>query len=107
MMTNDQFNGLLELGGSLFIFNHCAALYRDKILKGVSLISTVYFFGWGVWNLFWYPSLGQPYSFYGGIAIMLANITWIAMMCYYKFTNFSLFDFKGFGWLETIKSWFK
>jgi hypothetical protein len=106
-MTNDQINGLFELVGSLFILNHCWTLFCDKIVKGVSLMSTFYFFSWGIWNLFWYPSLGQPYSFYGGIAIMIANVIWIAMMIYYKIKNFSLFDFQGFTWLENIKVWYK
>ena len=84
-MTNDLINGLFEFTGALFIFYHCRTLFRDKLVKGVSILSTVYFFSWGLWNLFYYPSLNQTWSFIGGVAIMLANITWIGMMVYYHY----------------------
>lgn len=98
-MTNDLINGCFELAGSLFIFNHCRTLFKDKDVRGVSILSTIYFFAWGVWNLFFYPSLNQLWSFYGGIAIMVANSLWITMMIYYKFKNFSIFDWKKPDWL--------
>jgi len=82
-MTNDMINGLFEFTGSIFLFRNCLMLYRDKTVKGVSVWSTIYFFAWGVWNLFFYPSLNQYWSFAGGIAIMVANSLWISMMIYY------------------------
>jgi hypothetical protein len=104
-MNNDQINGLFELIGSLFIFNHCWTLYKDKIVKGVSILSTVYFFSWGIWNLFFYPSLHQMWSFYGGLAIMAANTLWIAMMVYYKYRNFDLFRWQKPDLPEKIIKW--
>lgn len=76
-------NGLFELVGSLFVLNHCRILYRDKIVRGVSLLSTMYFQAWGIWNIYFYPSLDQIYSFYGGLAITAGNTLWIALISYY------------------------
>jgi len=84
-MTPDQVNGLFELIGSLFILNHCRILYRDKKVAGVSILSTIFFFCWGVWNMFFYPHLNQWYSFAGGLTIFLANSLWIGMMLYYEY----------------------
>jgi hypothetical protein len=84
-LTNDMINGLWELCGSLFLFRNSQMLWRDKMVKGVSILPTIYFFGWGIWNLFWYPSLHQFYSFMGGITIMAANCLWIVLMLYFKF----------------------
>lgn len=83
-LSNDMINGLFELSGSIFLFRNCLMLFRDKQVKGVSILSTTYFFAWGVWNLFFYPSLNQWYSLLGGLSIMTANCLWILMMLYYS-----------------------
>jgi hypothetical protein len=80
----DLINGLFELVGGLFVFDHCRALYRDKKVMGVSVIATGAFFAWGVWNLFYYPHLDQWLSFAGGIVIVSGNCLWLAMLLHYS-----------------------
>lgn len=79
----DFINGAFELLAGFFVFNHCRVLYRHKLVKGVSLVSTLFFSSWGFWNLYYYPSLAQWWSFAGGLSIVSANCLWIAMMVYY------------------------
>lgn len=83
-MTPDFFNGLFEALGGAFILNHCRVLYQDKLVKGVSVLSTTFFTAWGVWNLYYYPHLDQWWSFGGGLVIVAANALWISLMVYYK-----------------------
>lgn len=83
-VSGDLINGLFELIGAAFILDHVRTLYRDKQVKGVSIVATVFFASWGFWNLYYYPSLGQWWSFLGGLAIVSANSLWIGMMIYYK-----------------------
>jgi hypothetical protein len=85
MQIPDIINGTFEMCGGLFILNHCLALYKDKMVKGVSIISTIFFMSWGIWNLYFYPHLEQMWSFYGGLIIMTTNFIWICMMIYYKY----------------------
>lgn len=85
MVNNDLMNGCFEIGGALFVLNHARVLYLDKAVKGVSLVSLIYFFSWGIWNLIYYPSLGQFWSFVGGIGLVIANLIWIAFFVYYKY----------------------
>jgi uncharacterized membrane protein YfcA len=80
----DIINSLFEFFASLFILNNCYTLYKDKQVKGVSILSTAFFTSWGLWNVFYYPHLGQQFSFYAGIAVLLANILWVGMMVYYS-----------------------
>lgn len=80
----DKINGLYEILGSLFILMHCIKLYGDKKVRGIYVPATVFFFTWGVWNLYYYPSLGQWMSFTGGVAIVIMNALWIGMMLYYN-----------------------
>lgn len=81
---NDIINGLFELvAGILFIIN-IVKLVKDKEVKGVSWIPTLFFTLWGAWNLHYYPSLNQWFSFAGGIFIFITNLTWIILVFYYN-----------------------
>lgn len=83
MTWQDLINGLFELLAGLFVLMHCRKLYHDKMVRGVSLVATIFFFSWGLWNLYYYPHLEQWLSFWGGISIATANFLWIGMMIYY------------------------
>lgn len=83
-MTADFVNGAFEMLGGFFILNHCLAVHRDKSVKGVSIVSTVFFALWGVWNLYYYPSLNQWWSFVGGLFIVFANVAWIWLLIKYR-----------------------
>lgn len=80
----DLVNASFELFGGFFIFRNCFFLWRDKLVKGVSVLSTVFFTGWGFWNLYYYPSLGQWVSFLGGLLITLGNVFYVSLMIYYR-----------------------
>lgn len=80
----DSINGLFELLASLFILNHCRVLYNQKSVAGVSVISTIFFAAWGIWNTIYYPHLGQMRSFYCGLGVAAANGLWVTLMLHYK-----------------------
>ncbi len=84
MTWPDITNGTYELLGGFFILAHCWRLWKDKRVRGVSFIAVVFFASWGMWNLYYYPHLGQWWSFSGGVFIVAANSFWIGMMVYYK-----------------------
>lgn len=84
MFVPDLINGGFELFSSAMVLNHCRVLIRDKAVAGVSIVSNIFFTIWGGWNLYYYPHLGQWASFYGGIAIMFANILWVSLIFKYR-----------------------
>jgi hypothetical protein len=84
MTSADAINGLFEAVGGLLVLNHCRAVVRDKEVKGVSILSTAVFTLWGFWNIYYYPALGQWWSFAGGLVIVLANMLWVALLLRYR-----------------------
>lgn len=84
-MTNDLVNGLFEFAGAIFILNNIRLLFKQREVKGVSVLSTLYFTSWGLWNLYYYPSLNQPWSFWGAVALAGTNAAWVGMMVYYNY----------------------
>jgi drug/metabolite transporter superfamily protein YnfA len=83
-LTPDLLNGLFEFVGGLLLWVNVRALYKAKVFKGVAIVPTAFFSAWGVWNLYFYPSLGQWFSFYGGLNIVIANIIWVLQMVWYS-----------------------
>jgi hypothetical protein len=80
----DLVNALFELGGGLFVLNHCRAVLRDKAVAGVSTVSAAFFALWGFWNLYYYPHLEQWFSFTAGVLIVAANVWWVCLLIKYR-----------------------
>jgi len=84
-LTPDLLNGIFEFVGSIMLWLNVRRLYIDKQTMGVNGLTVGFFTSWGFWNLFYYPNLGQWYSFAGGISIVVANTVWLILMLYYKY----------------------
>jgi hypothetical protein len=79
----DAINGAFEAFGGVMNMINVMRLYRDKGYSGISAVPTAFFTAWGLWNLLYYPILGQWISFTGGLLIVSANAVWVAMALYY------------------------
>lgn len=87
-MLPDLINGLFEFCGGLMIFMNVRQIWKDKAVKGVHWIPTMFFTAWGFWNLFFYPHLHQWLSFSGGLCIVIGNTAWVILMLkYWKSKN--------------------
>jgi len=80
----DVINAAFEVLAGAMVLLHCRRVWLDKCVNGVSLVATCFFAVWGFWNLYYYPSLGQWYSFVGGISVVSANCLWISLMFRYR-----------------------
>jgi len=83
-MSPDILNAIFEFGGGCLIWLSVRQLWLDKELKGVHWAPIIFFWAWGMWNLFYYPSLDQWWSFVGGLWIVLANFIWMCQIMWYK-----------------------
>jgi hypothetical protein len=79
----DFINGVFEAGIACFLFKGVLMLRTDKEVKGFYWPTVAWTTAWGIWNLAYYPHLGQWFSFTGGIAVVLVNITWLAHVAHY------------------------
>lgn len=87
MTWADTVNGGYESVGGIFMLLNCIRLYKDKEVKGVSLIPAAFFCSWGYWNLYYYPSLNQWASTWGAALMTLVNTVWIGQAIYYTRKN--------------------
>lgn len=79
-MTPDLINGLFECFGGALIWLNVRALARDREVKGVDWRVMFFFTAWGLWNMFYYPHLGQWASFVGGLVIAAGNVAWVVLV---------------------------
>jgi len=84
-MTYDSVNSMFELSGGFFIALHVLRLWRDKEVKGVSVIAVSFFSLWGYWNLIYYNGIGQLFSVFASLGTALVNTLWVGMIVYYTF----------------------
>lgn len=83
MMWPDLVNGAFETAGGGFILLSIVNLHRAKVVRGVSWLHVGFFSSWGLWNLVYYPTLDQWFSFAGGAVLVAANIFWLGQILYY------------------------
>lgn len=83
-MSADLTNGIFEFVAALFQMMNVLALQKDKKIRGVRFIPTLFFSLWGFWNLYYYPHLHQPFSLIGGICMAFVNVLWLILMFRYR-----------------------
>ena len=83
-MIADLINGGFELFAGAFVVLNCLQVMKDKQVKGVNILAVTFFTLWGFWNLYYYPSLNQWWSFVGGISIVGANSWWVYLLLKYR-----------------------
>ena len=81
--SKDKINGSFELFGGFFIFLNIMKVWEDKSVAGVDWRAVAFFTIWSIWNLVYYPALGQKLSFWGGVAIVVMNTIWLSLLIYY------------------------
>lgn len=91
LFTPDMINGIFELVGAVVLWFNVVQIRKDKRVKGMNPWTTVFFSAWGFWNLYYYPSLDQWMSFFGGLAIVSVNLIWLIHVFYYKLRRENLY----------------
>ena len=82
-MSPDFVNAMFETLGGFVILLNIKRLFKDKLVRGVDWKVTAFFTAWGLWNIFYYPYLGQSLSFYAGLFIVGVNTWQLWLMIYY------------------------
>jgi uncharacterized membrane protein YfcA len=80
----DKINGIFELAAAFFVYLHIRKLKEDRAVKGLSIISVVFFSSWSVFNLAFYPINSLLWSFWAGIPVFLANIYYVYLLIKYN-----------------------
>lgn len=80
----DIINALFELGGTLAVLFSIIQALKERLIVGLSGLHVAFFTFWGVWNCFYYPHLGQWWSFAAGVAMTITNLTYATLWVKYR-----------------------
>ena len=83
-MSGDIINSLFEAGAVIALLFHIRAILKAKEVRGMSIVPIIFYSMWGAWNLVYYPSLGQTWSFVAGIGVFVVNTLHVALLGYYR-----------------------
>jgi drug/metabolite transporter superfamily protein YnfA len=83
-LTPDIINGTFEIIGGMLCCLNVRQIWRDRKVTGFYWPTQAFFAIWGMWNLYFYPTLGQWFSFGGGVFLVLANTTWTLLAHHYS-----------------------
>lgn len=73
----DLLNGGFELGAAAMSYLNLRRLHKDGGVMGFDWRTQVFYTGWGLSNLAFYPSNGLMFSFAGGVCVVVMNILWL------------------------------
>jgi hypothetical protein len=84
MTFGDTGNGIFEFVGGLMSWLNVRRIRHDKKVSGVDWRVFAFWVTWGIWNLWYYPSLDQWLSFIGGWVVVTANAVWLYYAIKYR-----------------------
>lgn len=90
-MNFDLINACFEYCSACFLTLNVIQLYKDKIIKGISMWPVWCYTIWGIMNIPYYGSVGSSKSQIAAIFVTLVNLIWVSMAFYYRRKNNELF----------------
>lgn len=79
-MKVDYVNAVFEGGGAVIQLLNVRQLLRDRTVRGVHWLPLSFWTMWGFWNIAYYPSLHQWWSFAGGLGVVACNTVNLLLM---------------------------
>lgn len=76
MTWPDIGNGLFEAVGAVMAWRNFLQLRRDREVRGVYWPIYWFYTGWGLWNCWFYPAIGQWASALAGLVLAAGNLAW-------------------------------
>jgi hypothetical protein len=79
-MTPDQITLVLLIAASIMTANHALTTWRNRSSAGASKLSTVYFTGMAIWQVYYFATLNQWYACIGMVLLAVAHAGWLFLL---------------------------
>jgi len=83
----DIINSFFEFSMFVASIMNIIKILEEKVIKGFHWATVGIASLWGFWNLHYYSSLDQWWSFYAGILLVISNSIWLRLVFYYAKRN--------------------
>ena len=79
----DLIHGTFGIAITIFTILNIIKLYKDKKVRGVSILFPIYLCIFNTWNIFYLFNLHQILASISGILVLIVNSIWLGQMIYY------------------------
>ena len=83
-MSKDLINFSIQIIYNICIWFNVYKIFKDKEVKGVSLLVSLFFGLAPLWAMYYFFKLGQPLSVISSFLMCLGNLVWLIFACYYR-----------------------
>ena len=80
----DGITGSLEFVGGAFLWLNVRAALTHRMLRGLQIQSSIFFWLWSMWNLYWYPHVAAPFSMLGAVSLLVPQTIWLFLIWKYR-----------------------
>lgn len=87
MMLVDQITGGFQFFASIFIMLNIRALLKSREMKGISLLTIVFYNLWDFWGVYMFYRIGNSYSMWTAVAITVVYTTWSCLVFYFTLSS--------------------
>jgi hypothetical protein len=84
-LLSDMTMGLIQVAGAGFLGVSVLQLFRRKYVGGVSAVTVSFWVAWGLWDLYYWPSLGQWWAFGGAVVVTMMNMLYVGLIVLYNY----------------------
>lgn len=103
-MNNDLINFSFQIIFTVCIWCNVLKLFKDKSVRGVSLIVSLFYCLAPIWTAYYFFALKQDFSIISSLLMFSGNSTWLILALYYRYkpNYLSIWDY---GTCETEHIW--
>ncbi len=83
-MSVDGINVIFVLVAAWLAALNAYTLYKDKHIRGVYWKSWAFYSGCAIWDIYYYHSVGHPWSTVGAVIMAVATVIWFLLAVYYR-----------------------
>lgn len=80
----DAVTAAFEVSGGVFLSLNAWDLYKKKAVAGQTLLSTIFFGSWAVWNVYYFAALSQPLAMFGAVTFLPPYVAQIWLILRYR-----------------------
>lgn len=84
-LLSDMMMGLIQVTSAGFLGVSVLQLFRKKYVSGVSAVTVSFWVAWGLWDLYYFPSLHQWWAFGGGVVVTMMNALYVSLILLYNY----------------------
>ena len=84
MVSPDLINSIFEGVAAVSVLISVRQILKDREVKGVAWLGCLFMPVWSFWNVYFYATLAQGWSFLAAVSMSIAETIYVVLLIYYS-----------------------